>query len=65
MNTYHSDMTHRPLFQVTLADGRVVTREEQFAGQLGPAFSPYVFAEDGRLLTIDAERARQQAEAQA
>jgi hypothetical protein len=27
----HPDMTHRPLFQVTLASGRVVTRQEEFA----------------------------------
>lgn len=59
------DMGQRLLYQVTLASGRIVTRPEDFGDSDAAVGSDYfrpVFAEDGRLLTVEAEAARRQSQ---
>ena len=60
-----TDMTGRLIYQVTLASGRIVTRPEDFGNADDVYFEDYyrpVFAEDGRLLTVEADAARRQAQ---
>ena len=57
-------MSDRVLYQVTLASGRIVTRPEDF-GDANGAFVDYfhpIFSEDGRMLTVEAETRRLEAE---
>ena len=60
MSDYDVSMSTRLLYQVTLASGRIVTRPEDFgfapAGE--PDYYRPVFAEDGRLLTVESEATR-------
>jgi hypothetical protein len=65
MSDYDVTMSERLLYQVTLASGRVVTRPEDFGLAEDLAAVDYfrpVFAEDGRLLTVEAEAARNAAQ---
>lgn len=58
-------MSDRVLYQVTLASGRIVTRPEDFGDATNGAFVDYfhpIFSEDGRMLTIEAEARRIEAE---
>ena len=64
MSNYASgDLSKRLLYQVTLASGRIVTSPEDFGdGETRPLEDYYrpVFAEDGRLLTAEADGLRRQ-----
>ena len=60
MSDYDVTMSTRLLYQVTLASGRIVTRPEDFGSTEAFEADYYrpVFAEDGRLLTVEADAAR-------
>jgi hypothetical protein len=59
-------MMERPIFQVTLASGQIVTSSEGFVDVIpGAQVSEIIFSEDGRLLTLEAERTRHLAAEQA
>ena len=60
MSDYDVSMSSRLLYQVTLASGRIVTRPEDFgtSESFEPDYFRPVFAEDGRLLTVEAQAER-------